>query len=145
MPYNPKEYFPHVYGNFRKSQSAVAVRPLLPSPETGELPFPEILTSKEEKAVAYTPSLAEFGFSSEEIGRPTDKRTCLVFNGGESHGLKRLDDYIFKKKAVTHYNDTRNQLIGENYSSKLSPWLANGSLSPRMIHWRLQEFTQTVK
>ena len=39
LPYDPQEYFPHVYGNFRKKQEAVKVRPLLESPQKGELPF----------------------------------------------------------------------------------------------------------
>ena len=38
LPYKPLEYFPHVYGNFRKAQVGVKVRELLPTPTKGELP-----------------------------------------------------------------------------------------------------------
>lgn len=30
--------------------------------------------------------------------------------------------------------------MGANYSSKLSPWLSNGSISCRMIYWKVREF-----
>ena len=35
------------------------------------------------------------------------------------------------RALVARYKTTRNGLLGEAYSSKLSPWLANGALSPR--------------
>lgn len=60
--------------------------------------------------------------------------------GGESNGLKRLNEYIFGRKSVAHYNDTRNNLLGSEYSSKLSPWLANGTLSCRKIYFTTHEF-----
>lgn len=31
-------------------------------------------------------------------------------------------------------------MIGEDYSSKFSPWLANGSLSSKTIYWRIKEY-----
>ena len=40
LPYKPLEYFPHVYGNFRKKQEDVKVRPLVPTPVKGDLPLP---------------------------------------------------------------------------------------------------------
>jgi len=41
---------------------------------------------------------------------------------------------------VGHYNDTRNNLNGTNYSSKLSPWLANGTLSIRQVYHETKRF-----
>lgn len=32
------------------------------------------------------------------------------------------------------YKKTRNGMLGPDYSTKFSPWLASGSLSPRLIH-----------
>jgi deoxyribodipyrimidine photo-lyase len=45
-----------------------------------------------------------------------------------------------EKRSVKHYDDTRNNLIGSEYSSKLSPWLANGSISVRDVYWTVKEF-----
>ena len=39
LPYDPHEEYPHVYGNARKKEAHVQVRPLLPSPQTNSLPF----------------------------------------------------------------------------------------------------------
>jgi hypothetical protein len=39
MPYNPKEYLPHIYGKFREKNAAVPVRQLVDSPKLNEMPF----------------------------------------------------------------------------------------------------------
>lgn len=41
---------------------------------------------------------------------------------------------------MSKYNDTRNNLLGSNYSSKLSPWLANGTVSIRKVYWETRKF-----
>ena len=81
--------------------------------------------------------------SSELFGIPyvkQDSRAAFLFTGGESAGLSRLEDYLFGSKSVSNYKDTRNGMLGADYSSKLSPWLANGSLSPRMVYGKLKEY-----
>ena len=39
LPYDPVEYFPHTYGNMRKKQVEVKVRPMVETPDIGSLPF----------------------------------------------------------------------------------------------------------
>jgi len=39
MDYDPEEYIPHIYGKFRERNALVKVRPLLPTPKKGDLPF----------------------------------------------------------------------------------------------------------
>ena len=51
-----------------------------------------------------------------------------------------MNEYIFEKKSVGHYQETRNSLIGSEYSSKLAPWLANGCISIREIYFRTKEY-----
>lgn len=63
-----------------------------------------------------------------------DKRGVLLFEGGEQAGIKRLQHYLWESDAIASYKETRNGMIGANYSSKFSPWLANGSLSPALIY-----------
>lgn len=140
LDYNPKEYLPHIYGKFRERGARVRVHPLLSTPKKGDLPFVAGPSKLEEAAMKYMPSLANFGFTKQEIDTKPDKRACYVFVGGEENGLKRMREYIFEKKSVAHYNDTRNQLLGSEYSSKLSPWLANGTLSPRQVYHATHEF-----
>jgi deoxyribodipyrimidine photo-lyase len=72
-----------------------------------------------------------------------DPRSSFKFQGGESEGLKRLHDYIWKRRLISRYKNTRNGMIGESYSSKFSPWLAVGSLSPRQIYNEIKRFERS--
>ena len=70
-----------------------------------------------------------------------DERAVLQFVGGESHALLRLDYYINKEtKLVARYFETRNGMLGGDYSTKFAPWLALGCLSPRLIYHRIKDF-----
>lgn len=57
--------------------------------------------------------------------------------GGESLGIQRLQNYLWDTKSVLHYHETRNGLLKRDDSSKFSPWLAWGALSPRLIYQEL--------
>jgi deoxyribodipyrimidine photo-lyase len=41
---------------------------------------------------------------------------------------------------MTRYKDTRNGLLGEDFSTKLSAWLALGCITARQVHWALVAF-----
>ena len=82
------------------------------------------------------PQLEDLGFNTFK----THPNTAFPFTGGETAALQRLDDYIFKTKNIGRYKNTRNGLLGVDYSSKFSPWLANGSLSPKTIYWAIKRF-----
>ncbi|WP_418264062.1 DASH family cryptochrome [Flavobacterium faecale] len=84
------------------------------------------------------PKLSDLGLKAVKI----DDRAVLEFKGGETEGLKRLNDYFFNKKHIATYKETRNGMVGESYSSKLSPWLALGCVSPRMIYSELKKYEQ---
>lgn len=40
--------------------------------------------------------------------------------------------------STQEYKETRNGLLGPNFSSKFSPWLATGCLSPRFAFHEIQ-------
>jgi deoxyribodipyrimidine photo-lyase len=63
----------------------------------------------------------------------------LYCKGGEKEALTHLSQYLDRRLPDT-YKQTRNQLIGRDYSSKLSPWLALGCISAREIAARLSEY-----
>ncbi|MBS3953994.1 MAG: DASH family cryptochrome [Methylomicrobium sp.] len=63
----------------------------------------------------------------------------LPFMGGERAGLKQLD-YYFDQNRLNNYKQTRNGFDGWDFSSKLSPWLALGCLSPRRVFSQLKIF-----
>ena len=69
-----------------------------------------------------------------------DDRAAIEFAGGESAGLRRLTEYFWEDDHLREYKETRNGLLGADYSSKFSPWLALGCLSPRLIHAHVERY-----
>lgn len=63
-----------------------------------------------------------------------DKRRAIAFKGGETEALQRLNEYVWERNCLKNYFETRNELIGADYSSKFSAWLAFGCISPRLIY-----------
>ncbi len=65
----------------------------MPTPQKDELPGIKTPTKTEIDAMKFVPDLIkDFGFTQIPV---EDKRACLQFTGGEEHGLKRLEDYLF--------------------------------------------------
>lgn len=62
---------------------------------------------------------------------------------GEDAGLARVEDYIFKKDRLRFYKETRNGMLDWDDSSKLSPWLSCGALSPRHVYAAIQNYEAT--
>jgi deoxyribodipyrimidine photo-lyase len=124
-------HLPDLFTHFRKQvESASQVRFPLPTP--AQLPpIPPIDPGQ-------IPTIAELGL---EPASP-DPRGVLTFQGGETAGLKRLQDYIWEQDCLKVYKQTRNGMLGANYSSKLSPWLAMGCLSPRQVWEQVQRYEQ---
>lgn len=65
-----------------------------------------------------------------------DQRAVLRFTGGEAAAMDRIDAWMFEDDHLRRYKQTRNGLIGEAYSAKLSPWLALGCVSARRVAQR---------
>ena len=68
-----------------------------------------------------------------------DPRSAFLFKGGESEGLRRLEYYIRGKELIDDFKESRDGMLGEDYSTKLSPWLAQGCLSPKMAYYELRK------
>ncbi len=75
----------------------------------------------------------------EHFTRNSDSPT--LFRGGASPGRRHLENY-FGSRLASSYKETRNGLDGMDYSTKFSPWLANGSLSTRRIVQQLQNYEE---
>jgi deoxyribodipyrimidine photo-lyase len=86
------------------------------------------------------PTMETLGFTDFE----TDSRTAFPFRGGEDEAMKRLQNYFWETKKLSVYKLTRNGLIGTNFSSKFSPWLANGSISAKTIYWEIVKYEQQI-
>ncbi len=64
------------------------------------------------------------------------------FCGGEQSGLEQLNFFLHTTHAIDTYKLTRNGLDGREYSSKLSPWLSNGCMSPRTAWHSISRYEQ---
>lgn len=51
-----------------------------------------------------------------------DPRSVFPFPGGETSALERLKHYLWDTDNISRYKETRNGMIGSDYSTKLSPW-----------------------
>lgn len=62
-----------------------------------------------------------------------------TFKGGESNGILKLKEILLEisKLGSKQFNQVEN--IGDFYS-KLSPWLAQGCISPKLIYKELKDF-----
>ncbi len=120
---------PQVFTNFRKRlEKYVSVRK--------ETSPSKLETSNLLEIDTPIPTLQELGF--DDFKQP--HKSAFPFLGGENQALKRLNTYFFETKKLGFYKKTRNGLVGIDYSSKFSPWLANGSISAKTIYWKVKEF-----
>lgn len=139
---------PNTFTPFRnKVEKASHIAQPLPRPNKIPLPVQE---SAEYKAIAaalaFMPSMKDLGYTDEQIGdaNTLDPRGVMDFRGGETAGLARVKDYIWTKDLLKVYFDTRNGMIGGDYSSKFSPWLAHGCISPRHVAQECRKYEEQV-
>ena len=82
------------------------------------------------------PTLADFGLTA-----PTpDARTVMPASGGETAGLARLQHYFWDTDHIKNYKNTRNELLGSDYSTKFSAWLSQGCISPKTVFAALKSY-----
>lgn len=127
LPFSIKD-IPDVFTNFRKkTEKDAKIRSVFEMPLSIKSPeIPEVSL----------PTLDDLGLKKSII----DSRAVLQFKGGETEALRRMNHYFFDTKAISKYKETRNGLIGADYSSKFSAWLALGCLSPREIYYELKKY-----
>ncbi len=133
IPYQTFDKIPEVFTEFRKKcEKDCRIKPCV----TIAAKNPENLIEN----TTQIPSLENLGFENFTV----HKNSAFPFKGGESNALKRIENYFFETENLSEYKKTRNGLIGENYSSKLSAWLANGSVSARTIYWEVQQYEAEI-
>lgn len=127
LPFSIKD-IPDVFTAFRRQvEHESSVRPLVEKPKT--LLSPSIPPLR-------LPKLKALGLDTPV----SDHRAALAFKGGETEGYRRLNAYFFETQLIANYKNTRNGMVGADYSTKFSPWLALGCLSPREIFYELKKY-----
>ncbi|KAI3954143.1 hypothetical protein MKW98_017967 [Papaver atlanticum] len=132
LPFNTSN-LPDMYTQFRKSvESKCAVRGCFKLPPSiGTLPSNDL---GKIGGWGDVPSLDQLGVIHEEA----KKGMCFV--GGESAALGRVYEYFWKKDLLKVYKHTRNGMLGPDYSTKFSPWLAFGNVSPRFLYEEVKRY-----
>ncbi|KAK0668519.1 putative mitochondrial cryptochrome DASH precursor [Cercophora samala] len=143
---------PDIFTSYRKMQEPLREkpRPVLPSIEQGQLPplvdaalvapqpapfrIPDTLERLVESLVAPVKN-----FLPNKPGFPEGAESAHPYKGGETVALQRLFDFIASGAANT-YNNTRNDLLGTEFSTKLSAFLAQGCITARQIHKAMDSF-----
>ncbi|ROV60061.1 DASH family cryptochrome [Vibrio ponticus] len=113
------EALPSSFTKFRKQ-----VETMVPSQVTSEI----FQLPRPAKHTLNTTVLPGLVISSEDL-----------FIGGESFALAHAMCY-FSTSFASNYKQTRNELDGKEYSTKFSPWLANGSISVRQVMEMLTQY-----
>lgn len=124
----PIQKLPEVFTQFRKeNEKSTPINTPLPAPESISTPqLPD----------THLPDLESFGL----VPALGDPRAVLSFAGGETAAWQRLHHYFWDTDELKNYKWTRNGLLGADYSSKFSPWLAHGCISPRAIYAEVKRY-----
>ena len=127
LPFSIKD-IPDVFTNFRKkTEKDAMIRKSFEKPQ--QINSPEIPTLK-------LPTLEDLGLVFSLI----DSRAAIQFKGGETEAIARLNHYFSDTKCLSNYKETRNGMVGADYSSKFSAWLAMGCISPRFIYNEIKKY-----
>jgi deoxyribodipyrimidine photo-lyase len=130
----PYTDIPDTYTPFRKAvERESSVREQVPTPSLP--PLPDAVGASLDPGDVPDPG-------DLVAGDPVapDDRGVLPFEGGETAALDRVESYVWDEDRLREYKETRNGLLGADYSSKLSPWLNEGCLSPRYVHDEVRRY-----
>ncbi|OAA60010.1 cryptochrome DASH [Cordyceps fumosorosea ARSEF 2679] len=142
---------PDVFTTYRKAQEPLRdkPRPVYPKSKSHLPPFPpEALIPPQpmpfqvpDDLDGFVKCLSKpliFELPSPPI-LPNDAESAHPFIGGEQSAMDRLQ-HLIKSGAMSSYSDTRNGLLGPDFSTKLSAFLCLGCLTARQIHSELVKF-----
>ncbi|KAJ3835735.1 DNA photolyase, FAD-binding/Cryptochrome [Lentinula raphanica] len=135
---------PDVFTSFRKSfeplrdsirspyiSTPSKLPPLPPHIPAQAAPF-SIPDSLEEFSRALRKPVEDCGLG-KPISKPQGATTAHPFIGGETRAHERIV-HLIASGSISSYKDTRNGLLGEDFSTKLSAYLALGCVTARQIN-----------
>jgi deoxyribodipyrimidine photo-lyase len=125
LPFPIKD-IPDSFVTFKKKvERDSTVRPSVVSPD--HIIIPEIIDAGE------LPTLTDLG-----VPEPLDDaRANEKFIGGETTALQQLHHYL---ESCLQNNQVKNIRGASCNSSRLSPWLAVGCISPRQVYWEVVNY-----
>lgn len=148
---NPRKY-PDVFTSYRKSVEPLrdAPRKVLATPKNipslpafvpaQKEPF-SIPDSYDEVLTALLKPLKQKPMLDSIAPYPEGVKSAHPFEGGSKSGQQRIQ-HLIGSGSMTKYKDTRNGLLGLDFSTKLSAWLALGCITARQVHFQLLDFEE---
>ncbi|CAH8320702.1 unnamed protein product [Eruca vesicaria subsp. sativa] len=133
LPFKVEE-LPSNYGAFKDKVQKLEIRKTIAA-----LDQLKGLPSRGDVQLGDIPSLLDLGISPTARNSQEGKPTMV---GGESEALSRLKSFAADCQArLTKGNQKggNNSVFGANFSCKISPWLAMGSISPRSMFEELKK------
>jgi len=125
----PVTHTPDVFTNFRKEvEKFTQIREPLDTPDLKD-------SFNSQIELGDIPSLKDLGHDE-----PVDQIEQHYLKGGEDAALEALAYYFSEKQLPSKYFETRNGSLGRDYSTKFSPYLSSGCLSPKMVYSALQAY-----
>ena len=119
---------PGVFSSFRrKVEKNLSIRPLIDSPDSLACAWSENHP---------LPNMKDLGV--DEVS--SDERQVLSFHGGETAAHQWMKQWIWERDCLKTYKETRNGMVGSDYSSKLSPWLSAGCLSAVQVYLEIKKY-----
>lgn len=140
LPFDARKV-PDQFTAFRQAVEATGVRAVAPLPMINRLPpYPpsELLERAIEHMdrAEHTPLNDSLPDIPEQAAFRMDQP---ALHGGERAALAHLKSYCARGLPYS-YKATRNGLVGTDFSSKWSPWLATGALSARQAWAAIENF-----
>lgn len=154
LPFDDIRELPNVYTTYRKSVEPLrnGPRKALPTP-THLPPLPQQIPPQKEpfkisstlddlRTVLTAPFDKDptFGLANPPTW-PTGVKSAHPFEGGETTGLARIS-HLISTGAMSSYKATRNGMLGLDFSTKISAFLAQGHITARQVHWAMVEFEE---
>ncbi|KAF2258592.1 cryptochrome [Lojkania enalia] len=153
VPYNAFE-LPDVYTTYRKKLEPLRSRPRPTLPTPSRLPplppaippqadpfeIPTDLVGLKASLLSPLNNDPSFGLTSPPQW-PDDTKSAHSFIGGETAGLHRVS-HLVNSGVISSYKSTRNGLLGLDFSTKLSAYLAQGHITARQVHWAMVDFEE---
>ncbi|MFL2980478.1 MAG: DASH family cryptochrome [Methylophilaceae bacterium] len=133
LPFSLEE-LPNIFSVFRRAIEGNEIKPNDPIKLTKEISNVKPIT--DNQSILLRANSKNYEKSSFPISNKN-------FRGGEKSGISHLTDY-FQTEKPKIYKETRNNLMGESFSTKFSPWLAMGFISARQIFWYLKNYENKV-
>jgi deoxyribodipyrimidine photo-lyase len=137
----PIDQLPKVFTAFRQKTEPLILAKDFATDESDEIPNClnlDLIAALNGREIKIDLALAESFARSDSVEDLPNRG--FRFHGGFKNGQSRIAEFLWKTDSVQDYFESRNGMLEKNDSTKFSPWLAVGAVSPREIINELRRY-----